>query len=235
MQQEPGQAADPITKAIYATALTARACRDQLRSQPQLLRLYRFILEAFAATGQPPGAGDLATAAGELLPLAPALAKLCELDLVVTRDGDPPIRVAYPFSADPTPHRVTFAGGPAAYAVCALDALGMPLMLRRDAFIASSEPVTGKLIQVRIEGDQATWEPPTGVLFIAPAQGCGPAADCACRSMNFFTTRSAAADWAGEHEQDGWILSQQQALTRARLVFADVLHELPAPPGGGLP
>ena len=228
-QAEP--TADEVAAAIVATASAARACRDGLRDQPRVQRFYRFILETFAATGQSPGVGALAAVAGklELSPEA-AMAALTERDLVVAGCGqEPAIRAAYPFSAVPTQHQVTLDSGLVICAVCALDAIGIPLMLHRDAAIASAEPDTGYQVRVTIRGKNVTWEPETAVLFIAPVQGDGPAADCACRDMNFFTTRQAAADWASrQHRTTGWILDHDQALARAGMVFGRLLDDLPA-------
>lgn len=223
--------ADEVAAAIVATASAARACRDGLRDQPQVQRFYRFILEAFAATGQPPtpGALDAVAARLKLSPEA-AMAALTERDLIVAGRGDgPTIRAAYPFSAVPTQHQVTLDSGLAVYAVCALDAIGIPLMLRQDAVIASAEPDTGNPVQVTMRAKIVTWAPQTAVLFIAPVQGDGPAADCACRDMNLFTSRQAAADWVGRHRRSaGWILGHQEALTRAGMVFGRLLDNLPA-------
>lgn len=224
--QDPGTtAADPVTRAIAETAAASRACRDQILAEPLTARLYRSILTSFAHTGQPPSPGMLATTAAELgLDACCALARLTRADVVVAGAGPLTIRAAYPFSAERTPHQVTIDGGPAVYAVCALDALGIPLMLRRDAVVASAEPDTGVPIRVKVTGRDAAWDPEGAVLFIGNRQGQGPAADCACRTMNFFTTRQAAADWAACHQvAQGWILDQAQALTRADLVFGYIL------------
>lgn len=222
---DPGPGPDPVTRAIAETAAASRACRDQILAEPLTAQLYRSILSSFAHTGQPPSPGTLTTTATELgLDAYRALARLTSADMVVAGTGPLAIRAAYPFSAERTPHQVTIDGGPAVYAVCALDALGIPLMLRRNAVITSAEPDTGVPIRVTVTGRDAAWDPEAAVLFITSGQGQGPAADCACRTMNFFTTRQAAIDWTVRHHvAQGWILDQAQALTRADLVFGYIL------------
>ena len=53
------------------------------------------------------------------------------------------VAVAYPFSGTPTPHRVELDGLPAVYAMCAIDALGLPFMASRDGRITSADPHDG--------------------------------------------------------------------------------------------
>lgn len=218
-----------VRQAIQATAASSRACRDQVRREPALWQFYQFILSTFGSTGQPPDARTLtATATALRLDSGAVLARLAELDLIVVgRADEPPIRVAYPFSAAPTRHHVALAGGPPVHAVCAIDALSIPLMLRRDAVITSAEPETGHPIRITIRGSDAGWHPDTAVVFLTAPSGSGPAADCACcQAMNFFTSRLAAAEWLADHDGvTGWILTQAQALSRARLVFADLLFD----------
>ncbi len=77
-------------------------------------------------------------------------------DLVQRDPSRGTIRAAYPFSGVPTVHRVTlladFAGDSPIelYAMCALDALGIPLILRRDAFVTSVDALTGEAVRVLV-------------------------------------------------------------------------------------
>ena len=58
---------------------------------------------------------------------------------VIAFDADGEIRAAYPFSPTPTPIQVSWEGGPAAYAMCAIDALGISAMLGRPVTITAAE------------------------------------------------------------------------------------------------
>jgi len=76
------------------------------------------------------------------LELEPALATL-ERDDLVHLGGDGEIAVAYPFSAQPTAHRVKLANEHEAYAMCAIDALGIAPMFERpdrDPLAGSDHP-----------------------------------------------------------------------------------------------
>ncbi len=55
-----------------------------------------------------------------------AIDVLARLDLVYIERRVRLVSVAYPFSGFPTPHMVTLDGGVRVYAMCAIDALGIP-------------------------------------------------------------------------------------------------------------
>lgn len=109
--------------------------------------MHQAVLRHFAVTGSAPETAVLepVTTAGRTA--AEVLAELAREDFL-TLGPDGRIRAAYPFSAVPTPHRVTIAGGVQVWSMCAIDALGIPAMLGRDAVIASADPVTGETITV---------------------------------------------------------------------------------------
>ncbi|MGH3763913.1 MAG: organomercurial lyase [Pseudonocardiaceae bacterium] len=124
------------------------------------------ILRAFAATGAPPDSGELdRVAAGFVVPAALVLDRLHTAD-VVRLGADGQVRVAYPFSAAPTRHRVRLPGGVEVYAMCAIDAVGIPAMLSGEAVITTAEPVSGAPITVTVTGGRFVWDPASAVVFV---------------------------------------------------------------------
>ena len=192
------------------------------------------MLAAFAQTGRAPMRGDLEriARAGGADPAA-ALAELAERDVIVF-DQAGEIRAAYPFSAVTTPIQVSWAGGPDAYAMCAIDALGMSAMLGRPVTITAAEPGTGRVITVRADGDQARWDPRTTVVFAGSAGDDGrPSADRSCCFINFFATAGNARAWAIRHpEVTGRLLTREAALRSGVAQFGTLLRAAPQP---GLP
>lgn len=67
--------------------------------------------------------------------IADALRELDEKDMVVLLDGQ--VVLAYPFAGAPTRFRVVLPDGRERYAVCAVDALGIPPMLGQPVTIHS--------------------------------------------------------------------------------------------------
>lgn len=214
-------------------------------------RFYRALLLAFPEHGGPPDHTTLVRLARDhSVSLEPTLALLAREDCVQRDPTTGAIRAAYPFSGVPTPHRVVLpphdsAAPPAQlYAMCALDALGIPLMLRRGAVITSADALTGDEVRVTlapttigepgnggagIPGWSATWEPPTSVIFARREEHdcAGDASGACCPVINFFATAAHAQTWVAAHgSPDGGLLTPAEALRRAQTLFAGILDRL---------
>jgi Alkylmercury lyase len=177
-------------------------------------QVHQAVLAAFAATGTPPSPAEIeGVIRADGGDPQRVLAELTAADLLAFTDrGD--IRAAYPFSPVPTVIRVSWDGGPDAYAMCAIDALGMSAMLGQPVTIAASEPDTGRAISVVVDGARARWLPRTAVVFAGATSAAGcPSVDRCCGHINFFTTARAARGWARRHpEITGEILRRDGAL-----------------------
>lgn len=189
-----------------------------------LRAVQRAVLRHFAATGRAPEPDDLATAAaGCGRDVVEVLAELAAEDFL-TLDADGQIRAAYPFSAVPTPHQIRLPDRTTLWAMCAIDALGIPAMLGADAVIASSDPVTGERITITSSGGHTTWQPATAVVHIGQLPCTGPAADVTCRALNFFTSSTTARTWVRHHpDVTGRTVGQARAEALGRTVFGSLL------------
>jgi Alkylmercury lyase len=194
-------------------------------------QVHQAVLAAFARTGQPPVRSELERIArGHGADPDAVLAELAEADVIAfAADGE--IRAAYPFSPVRTPIRVSWADGPAAYAMCAIDALGMSAMLGRPVTVTAAEPGTGRVITVHADGRQARWHPRTAVVFAGSAgDTCRPSADRACGYINFFATAGNARSWARDHpEVTGTLLTRKGALGIGIAEFGTLLKAAPRP------
>jgi hypothetical protein len=200
---------------------------EKVRALPQSERkLYHTVLSGFAETGQPPGPDTLERVAAQSgVDASVVFAKLGNLDMVLTDPGHRlGVRVAYPFSAEPTPHQVMIDGGPTVYAMCAIDALGIPRMLRRTGVAISVEPETEAPIEVLMQDGQVTWKPPDCTVLLGRAARCADAASGFCPFINFFTSPHSARAWTARHpDVEVWQLGQDTALRLARRSFGDLL------------
>lgn len=190
-------------------------------------RLYHAILRAFPARGGPP---DLAWIAAEARTLgqepAAAIAALVAKDVLQVDPATGVITAAYPFSGVPTPHRVTIAGGRTVYAMCAIDALGIPFMLGLDATVESADPVSGELVRIFIGDGVATWAPETARVVVGCAEGDGPTSAVLCPTINFFASVDTAEAYAAAHpEIEGRILEQGAAVESGRCSFGLLLTD----------
>jgi hypothetical protein len=202
-----------------------RAGLDRARRlSPAERDLYRWVLRAFTRHGTPP-VDELVDVASSLgLDFDQALARLAEEDLV-HRDQSGEIVVAYPFSGAPTAHRVRVDGGKEVYAMCAVDALGIPFMLGEPGEIRSSDPLTGAEIGVQVQpGFAVAWQPdPAVVLWAATGDG-GPSAATCCRFVHFFSSAENARHYLGQKSQlTGEILTVPIAAEAGKAIFGDVL------------
>jgi hypothetical protein len=158
--------------------------------------LHRRILRAFLAAGRAPEPAQVHAIAADIgLDLADGLARLAELDLVrCGQDGR--IRVAYPLSGEPTGHRVQLLDRPSVDAMCALDALGIPLMGALDGVITSFDPSTGQVIRVVRRSGQWWWGPPKRWCSSRTPWAVAPQASvCARRSCSTLTAITPSAIW----------------------------------------
>jgi hypothetical protein len=213
---------DPIVRRIDRVEERA-GCNRAKRLTPAERNLYRWVLRAFAQHGSPPvdKLVDVASSLG--LDVEQALERLAEEDLVHRAQGE--IVVAYPFSGTPTAHRVRLNGGREVYAMCAVDALGIPFMLDASAEIRSHDPLAGAEVNVQIQpGAGLAWRPdPAVVLWGATGNG-GPSATTCCRFVHFFSSAENARRYLAQNsEVTGEVLEVPIAAEAGKAIFGDVL------------
>jgi hypothetical protein len=216
------ESGDPIVRGVDGVEERA-GCNRTKRLAPAERELYRWVLRAFAHHGRPPvdGLVDIASSLG--LDVEQALERLSEEDLV-HRDQSGEIVVAYPFSGVPTAHRVRLDGGDV-YAMCAVDALGIPFMLGEKGEIRSRDPLIGAEINVRIQpGVALEWRPDPAVVLWGASRGGGPSAATCCQFVHFFSSADSARRYLAEKTQvTGEILTVPIAAEAGKAIFGDVL------------
>jgi alkylmercury lyase-like protein len=209
--------------------LPAPGASDRQAALPGPLQdLHRALLRAFLTGSGPPDLGAVGRLAAELhLEPQAALTALATADLAHADPATRRIRVAYPFSGAPTAHQVTLAGGPTVHAMCALDALGIPLMARRSGRIDSTDPTSGHPITIEVDHHGWRWQPTTTVVLAgatASSHACGSVADCCCPSINFHASPGDADAWRKAHPaMAAELLGQAEAVAAARRSFAGLL------------
>jgi Alkylmercury lyase len=190
-----------------------------------LRTVHQAVLRSFVHTGAAPDAASLAKHAAPF-EVSQVLAELADGDFLYL-DHAGQITAAYPFSALPTPHRVRISGGPAVFAMCAIDALGVSAMTGLPVVIESADPSTGEPVTVSVDGDASTWDLATAVVYVGhTGDGCArPSASVCCGYMNFFATQAAPTAWAASHPQiTGGILSQARAMQTGIGIFGQLLR-----------
>jgi hypothetical protein len=196
---------------------------------PDRLRVFhQRVLGAFLTGTGPPDAPMVAGLAAELgLDPPAALAALAAADLVHPDPATGTIAVAYPFSGRPTPYRVELAGRPAVFAICAIDALGIPQMLGRDGQISSVDPTSGQPITVEVHAGVWRFQPATTALLsgrTAAGEACDTAAEWCCPYVNFHTGPEAADTYRKAHPgMTATLCGQAEAVQAAGQAFGGLL------------
>lgn len=203
-----------------------RGSAERQAAIPGPLRdLHRAILRDFLRAGTPPTTRWITEAAAGLGLGGTALADLQAADLVHTA-GDA-VTVAYPFSGRPTRQRVELDGFPSVYAMCAIDALGLPAMAGRDGRIIATDPHDDAPVRVSVQGRTWTWNPAGAVVVYGRTAGDGAgcrSAEAMCPHTTFHASRgSAEAYLAARPGIDGEILDQRAAIELGRRIFGPLL------------
>lgn len=198
--------------------------QSQDKLAPDTRALHREVLRAFLDSGAAPSLSWLHGQASRLgLEPDAALRELAEADLVHLAGSS--VVIAYPFSGVPTSDRVQLEGGPPNYAMCAIDALGIPLMTGRDGVISSTDPGTGEPIRVVRNSTDWEWTPTSTVVVAGIAQSCETAAEACCPHVAFYTSAEVAESYLRAHpEISGSVLNHSEALELADAAFGWLLR-----------
>jgi hypothetical protein len=183
---------------------TGRPLERRLDGCPPAYReLHRNTLRAFLAGRVP----EFATAHEE------AIRELERRDVLWLDRGSRRVAVAYPFSGTETAHAVQVSAT-RVFAMCALDALGIPFLAGEPATVHSSDPATGQRITVHID-PAGSWDSnPEGAVVTASVSGSGPSASCCCPHVNFASNGDRAA---------GRVLEMADAIKLGRKLFGSAL------------
>lgn len=184
------------------------------------------ILKNFVRSGQAPSVATIA----ETLNLTPeivhdAIKELGQFDLLVVGvDGEP--LSAYPFSDAPTNHEVAIQDGSNAFALCAIDALGVASMLNQSVNVNSTCHHCGRSLQVSVNASGDVVQAPPGILvWLSTRQGCDCTATTNCPLINFFCEDECIKVWlSANSDEPGFVLGLDQAATGGKLFFGDFLR-----------
>jgi hypothetical protein len=191
-------------------------------------RVFHQMLLSFAHTGQPPTTESLANALALSREQVEQSLNLLESGGSIYRHPETgAILAAYPFSATPTQHVVHFADGHAVYAMCAIDALGMPVMLDMAATIESRCTQCGRQISVEVKNNVlAEFSPHTTRVWYMQADACCIPALQQCPSINFFCSAGHLDIWRVSHDDmPTAALTMDEAFAYGARIFGHLLKQ----------
>ncbi|HXH13541.1 MAG TPA: organomercurial lyase [Alphaproteobacteria bacterium] len=204
--------------------MVERLARARLTLREDDIR--KAILKRFAENGRAPSVSEVAQALD--LPAEGVLTGLRTLaahDLLIWAEDETRIVSAYPFSGVPTAHQVFIDGDRPLYAMCAIDALGIPFLLGRGARIRSACFFCGTPVIVEVhEGALTRADLPSAVVWLSEREGCC-VAEARCPLINFFCHASHLEAWlAASPDERGRGLSMLEALEVGKATFGELLR-----------
>lgn len=167
------------------------------------------------ARGGPVPVADLAAAAGQPVDeVAAALHRVPRVDF-----DDAGNLAGVGLTLAPTANRVRIDGREL-FTWCAMDAVGLPVLLGRPVTVESSCSATRTPIRLTLTpsgvADAAPVE--TVVFEVAPTVGCTDIRTSVCGHGHFFAGPDAAKDWLQQHPTGHvWPVAEAFEITRARL------------------
>lgn len=186
------------------------------------------ILRSFAMSGTSASVRDIMVLvpgldAQDLSDICQTLAKY---DLIVWDEAGQCVQSAYPFSGSPTAHTVRLKNGPAVFALCAVDALGMPVMLKQAADLMSRCEHCHTPIEIAVAPEELGQYHPgeTVVWFPLAVDRCRSVAQSRCPDINFFCSPEHQDAWReGRGWPDGQWMTMAEAFEAGREIFGSLL------------
>lgn len=214
----------PLPKSINTIA--RRLANADLTRHEEEVR--RAVLRAFAADGTSPCVDDIivripALGGQEVTRICRALT---EKDLIVWDEARQCVQSAYPFSGLPTGHTVHLKEGPAVFALCAVDALGMPVMLGQAANIFSRCAHCNARVEVAVSADGlGRYHPRDSVVWFPLGEDVWcPVAESRCPDINFFcSTEHCDSCVQGRGRPEGLRMTMTEAFDVGREIFGTLL------------
>jgi hypothetical protein len=167
---------------------------------PEETSALRSIFEHVLAHGRSPTLRELQSSLGRSLgDIIRTIDALEKKDRLVRKKGSQEIVSIYPFSLAPTKHQVILQGMTRLFAMCAVDALGAPVMFAKDAKVKSQCEECGQELSAEIKNEGiAFMSHPSMVICSVKAHGF-PQAETCCPLINFFCSRKHANDWIAKN------------------------------------
>jgi hypothetical protein len=195
---------------------------DEELDERWIQRLHRYILDSFPRLGRAPGlqemVDDLSLDEDSVVRILRGLeaAGVLRLDPVASWISD-----AYPYSATPTAHTVTFKSGVTVYCMCAIDCFFVPFLAEPDITIRSRCHSCEADIEIPIERQRVSaLEPRETIIWDSSAP-------FDCPKTNFFCGERHLLQWKERlPEEPGKACSIDAALERGREAAARIATAL---------
>jgi len=120
-------------------------------------------------------------------------------DFLLRKERTQEIVSIYPLSLKPTEHQITLEDGTRLFAMCAVDALGMPLMFNKSVRIVSRCEECKHELVFEIKNGEITFMSHPNATICSPGIQVYPAAETCCPLVNFFCSKKHANEWIAKN------------------------------------
>jgi predicted transcriptional regulator len=176
-----------------------QGCCALTASEKEVLRR---IFNAILESGRAPTTEKLQSSAGKSpTEIARILDELEQRDLLLRAKGTQEIQSIYPFSLVPTRHEVTLEAGRKLFAMCAVDALGMPNMFDRNVKIVSECESCKEKITLEVKKGEIVTKSHPHIIVWNFEREQGPAAQTCCPWVNFFCSDEHFREWEKKNSE----------------------------------
>jgi len=130
-----------------------------------------------------------------------SLDELEKKGILLRKRGNQEIVSIYPLSLKPTEHQIILEDGTRLFAMCATDALGMPIMFNKNVRIISRCKECKSEMIFEIKNGNIIYMSHQGATICSPKIQVYPAAETTCPLVNFFCSKKHADDWIEKNPQ----------------------------------
>jgi len=169
-------------------------CRCELT--PTQAEVLRQIFESVLKTGKVPTLQEMAASLKRSdKEISATMDRLEEKDLLLRGKGSREITSIYPLSLTPTEHQLFLENGERRFAMCALDALGMPVMFDINVKVVSRCEGCKEPLVIEIKEGEITSRPhPDMMIWSFKERKPRPAETC-CPMIKFFCSGEHLEQW----------------------------------------
>jgi len=107
----------------------------------------------------------------------------------------------YPVSLKPTEHQIFLEDGTRLFAMCAVDALGMPIMFNKNVRVVSRCEECKSEMVFEIKNEEIIFMSHPDATICSPKRQVYPAAETCCPLVNFFCSKKHANEWIAKNSE----------------------------------
>jgi hypothetical protein len=122
-------------------------------------------------------------------------------DFLLRKKGTQEIVSIYPVSLKPTEHQIFLEDGTRLFAMCAIDALGMPIMFNKNVRVVSRCEECKSEMVFEIKSEEITFMSHPDATICSPKRQVYPAAETCCPLANFFCSKKHADEWIAKNSE----------------------------------